>query len=81
MPLGMCVMRTADSVLFTCWPPAPEAAVHVGLEVGRVDLDLDVVVDLGRDEQRANEVWRRWSASNGDLRTSRCTPVSVLSQP
>jgi hypothetical protein len=24
MPLGMCVMRTAESVVFTCWPPAPE---------------------------------------------------------
>ena len=25
MPVGLCVMRTAESVLFTCWPPAPEA--------------------------------------------------------
>src|SRR5919205_878771 len=25
IPLGMCVSRTADSVLFTCWPPAPQA--------------------------------------------------------
>src|SRR6185369_16856464 len=25
MPVGRCVMRTAESVLFTCWPPAPEA--------------------------------------------------------
>ena len=24
MPLGRWVMRTADSVLLTCWPPAPE---------------------------------------------------------
>ena len=24
MPVGMWVMRTADSVLLTCWPPAPE---------------------------------------------------------
>ena len=24
MPLGRCVIRTAESVLFTCWPPAPE---------------------------------------------------------
>ena len=24
MPLGMCVIRTAESVLFTCCPPAPE---------------------------------------------------------
>ena len=25
MPVGRCVMRTAESVLLTCWPPAPEA--------------------------------------------------------
>src|SRR4030042_472222 len=24
-PVGMCVMRMAESVLFTCWPPAPGA--------------------------------------------------------
>ena len=24
MPVGRWVMRTADSVLLTCWPPAPE---------------------------------------------------------
>jgi len=23
MPLGMWVIRMADSVLLTCWPPAP----------------------------------------------------------
>ena len=25
MLVGRCVMRTAESVLFTCWPPAPDA--------------------------------------------------------
>ena len=25
VPVGLCVIRTAESVLFTCWPPAPEA--------------------------------------------------------
>ena len=29
----------------------------------------------------ANEVWRRALESNGEMRTSRCTPFSVLSQP
>ena len=23
MPVGKCVMRTAESVTLTCWPPAP----------------------------------------------------------
>jgi hypothetical protein len=56
-------------------------AVGVGAHVGRVDVDLDRVVDLGVDEQRANEVWRPPELSNGDLRTRRCTPVSVRSRP
>ena len=25
MPVGRCVILTAESVLLTCWPPAPEA--------------------------------------------------------
>ena len=25
VPVGLWVIRTAESVLFTCWPPAPEA--------------------------------------------------------
>ena len=25
IPVGRCVIRTAESVLFTCWPPAPLA--------------------------------------------------------
>src|SRR6185437_860758 len=27
MPVGIWVMRTADSVLLTCWPPAPRLRV------------------------------------------------------
>ncbi len=25
IPVGRCVIRTADEVLFTCWPPLPDA--------------------------------------------------------
>ena len=46
----MCVRRTAESVLLMCWPPAPRGAVGVDAHVGRVDVDLDRVVDLGVDE-------------------------------
>ena len=24
IPVGRCVILTAESVVFTCWPPAPE---------------------------------------------------------
>ena len=27
MPVGRCVSRTAESVLLTCWPPAPLARI------------------------------------------------------
>ena len=33
-------MRIAESVLLTCWPPAPEARIGVDAQVGRIDLDL-----------------------------------------
>jgi hypothetical protein len=35
----------------------------------------------GETKTAAKEVWRRLPESNGDLRTKRCTPVSVRSQP
>ena len=38
-------MRTAESVVLTCWPPAPDDAVGVDAAVGFVDVDLDGVVD------------------------------------
>jgi hypothetical protein len=37
-------MRTAESVLLMCWPPAPEA------QVGGIDLDFDGFVHFGIDE-------------------------------
>ena len=49
MPVGLCVIRTAESVVFTDWPPGPGRAVDVDLEVVRVDLDVDL---LGLREHR-----------------------------
>ena len=45
MPVGIWVMRTAESVVLTCWPPAPDERIGVDPAVGLVDLDLDLVVD------------------------------------
>ena len=52
MPVGMCVSRTADEVLLTCWPPAPGGAEDVHLDVFLPEVDLDGVVDVGIDEHR-----------------------------
>ena len=35
--------RTADSVLLTCWPPAPLGAQRVDAQIGVVDGDVDVL--------------------------------------
>ena len=52
MPVGRWVIRTAESVTLTCWPPAPlERYVSIA-QVLVVDLDLDVLVDLGRHVDR-----------------------------
>jgi len=81
MPVGMWVRRTAESVLLMCWPPAPLSAEGVGAHIGRVDVDLDRVVDFRVDEHaRRTLVWRPPEQSNGLLRTRRCTPVSVRRQ-
>ena len=55
-------------------------AIGVDAQVLVVDLDLDVVVDLrDRRSTEANDVWRRALASNGEMRTRRCTPASAFS--
>ena len=43
MPVGLCVMRTAESVVLTDCPPGPGGAVDVDLQVVRVDLDVDLL--------------------------------------
>ena len=43
MPVGRWVMRIADSVLLTCWPPAPLRAHGVDLQVVVVDRDVDLL--------------------------------------
>ena len=50
-PVGLCVMRTAESVVFTDCPPGPGRAEHVDLEVVRVDLDVDLL-GLGQHRDR-----------------------------
>ena len=48
IPDGTCVMRTAESVVLTLWPPGPEAE-DVDAKIARVDLDVDVL-GLREDE-------------------------------
>ena len=52
MPVGTCVMRIADSVLLTYWPPAPLRFIGVDLQIARIDLDVDLLVDLRQNRDR-----------------------------
>ena len=46
----MCVMRTAESVVFTCCPPLPLGAIGVDAQVFHLHVDHNRVVDLRADE-------------------------------
>ena len=42
MPVGRWVMRTAESVVLTCWPPEPEARIVSMRMSSARDLDVDL---------------------------------------
>ncbi|PRG12563.1 hypothetical protein C6Q21_06985 [Burkholderia multivorans] len=42
MPVGMCVIRTAESVLLMCWPPAPDARyVSIRRSAGLISTSIE----------------------------------------
>src|SRR3978361_375400 len=80
-PVGICVSRTADSVLLTCWPPAPPERM---VSTRTSDSAISILIELsttGKIATLENELGGRALKSNGETRTSRCTPASVFSQP
>ena len=81
MPVGRWVMRIAESVLLTCWPPAPDAR-KVSMRQSFSLISMLILSSItGDTETAAKLVWRRAWLSNGLMRTRRCTPASVFSQP
>ncbi len=46
-------MRTAESVILTCWPPAPPDRNVSMRMIVELDVDLDFVIDLRIDEDRS----------------------------
>ena len=80
-PVGICVMRTAESVVFTCWPPLPpDRYVSMRRSSLRMLISMDSSIS-GETYTLANDVWRRLAWSKGDMRTRRCTPISLVSMP
>src|SRR5439155_1145695 len=71
MPVGKCVMRTADSILFTCWPPAPPARiVSMRKSSGRIWIATSSA--SGSTATVAALVWIRPWASVSGTRCTRC---------
>ena len=81
-PVGRWVSRTAESVLLTCWPPAPdERYVSMRRSFSSISTSSETSSRNGVTSTEAKLVWRRCCESNGDMRTRRCTPRSVASKP
>ena len=78
----MCVMRTAVSTLFTFCPPLPPERKVSTLQFGRRDHDVRRLSSISAiTSTLAKLVCRRLFESNGEMRTSRCTPRSALQKP
>ena len=80
MPVGMCVMRTAESVLLTCWPPAPLARkVSTRTSAGFSSTSATSSASGSTATVQA-EVWMRPCVSVAGTRCTRWPPDSNLSR-
>ena len=75
MPVGLWVMRTAESVVLTDWPPGPEDAVDVDLEVVDSSISTSTSSASGSTATVAVEVWMRpWDSVSGTAGRGACRP-------
>ena len=81
IPVGIWVMRTAESVRLTYCPPAPLARkVSTRRSSGRTSTSTSSG-NSGDTPTDAKLVCRRCAESNGEMRTRRCTPFSAFRKP
>jgi hypothetical protein len=73
-------MRTAESVLLTCWPPEPEAR-KVSMRMSLSWISISTSSTSGRTATVAAEVWIRPPASVVGTRWTRWTTLSNFSRP
>ena len=82
-PVGLCVARTALSVLLTCWPPGPEARMAS-------KTTSDALMEPARRRRRAGSAHRRrrtsscacaWTATETGTPTRRCLRSAVRRRP
>ena len=75
MFVGRCVIRTAESAVFTPCPPGPdERKTSTRRSSSRTVTSTSST--SGATATEAKLVCRRLEASNGEMRTRRCTPIS-----
>ena len=79
MPVGRWVIRTAESVVFTCWPPAPDDRI-VSIRRSFGSIATSTASASGSTATVAAEVWMRPPDSVSGTRWTRCTPLSNFSR-
>ena len=75
-PVGMCLMRTAVSTLFTFCPPLPPERVNEISKSSSGTSALTASDNTGMSSTPAKLVCRAALALKGDRRTRRCVPFS-----
>ncbi len=79
MPVGMCVMRTAEYVVFTDCPPGPELMkMSIFRSFGSISISSSSSSASGNTITPAAEVWMRPCDSVTGMRCTRCTPPSYF---
>src|SRR2546426_6701549 len=78
MPVGKCVMRTAESAVLTPWPPGPEAR-KTSTRTSSSLRFTSTSSTSGTTATDAKLVCRRREASNGEIRSEEHT--SELQSP
>ena len=77
IPVGRCVIRTAESAVLTPWPPGPDER-KTSTRISSSRTATSTSSTSGITDTEAKLVCRRFWASKGEIRTSRCTPISPL---
>src|SRR5918912_1158845 len=80
MPVGMWVMRTAESVVFTLCPPGPEER-KTSMRMSLSSILTSTSSASGSTATVAAEVWMRPWLSVAGTRWTRCTPDSQRIAP
>src|SRR4051812_50200532 len=80
-PVGICVSRTADSVLLTCCPPAPPERM---VSTRTADSAISILIELsttGKIATLEHEAWRRPLELDGENRPYLCTAAPGFNPP